>query len=264
MQSKKENMKHPKFRVWIVPLIACAVILAAVGVLVKGISNRVREGKGADRVHISSNYLEEDSGASYTVADWGDGFDILLFNYEREDIAMISEVDMTYKITAKHAAVSVKKQNGDEVTATEDGTYSFALETAAAYHVLHVMPYVDEGASEAISITVETTSPGKKTLTAEFRIRNYRMPDYTVADQNNGTVLITVNTNDYEDSMTVIWEPDRYSPDKTNTLMALWEDESHIGSFPVSRDTTYELLFFKKTDDLYTEQKGTATEITLD
>jgi len=246
-------------------LIACAAVLAAGGVLAAHIvSNHKRAELEFSRFHISSNYLEEGDGASYTVADWGNGFDILLYNYEKENISQISEVDMTYEVTADNAAVSVKKQNGEALAADAESVYSFGAEITTAYHVLHVTPNADAGKTDAIVVTVQTTSPYQKTLTAKFQTHNYSKPDYTVTDQNNGTVLITVNTNDYQDSMTVKWDPNKYSPDNTNILMTSWTDEAHVGYFPVSRDSTYELLFYKKTDDPYTEHKGTATEIALD
>jgi len=243
--------------------IVCAVALAAGGLLAAHIiSDQKRAAQELSRFHISSNYLEEGEGASYTVSDWGDGFEIFLFNYEKEDINQIAAVDMTYTVTAEHAAVSVKRQNGDEVTAAEDGVYSFGTELTTAYHILCVTP--EAGEADTVTVTVQTTSPYQKTLTAEFRVQSFRRPDYTVTDRNDGTVLITVNTNDYQDVMTVTWDPEKYSPDRTNELMASWTDEAHIGHFPVSGDSTYELLFYKKTDDSYTGQKGTATMISLD
>jgi len=255
--------KRPSFRVQAVSMI-CAVILIAGGALaVHIISDRKHAEQEFSRFHISSNYLTEGDIGSYTVADWGDGFDILLYNYEREDISQISSVDMTYQITAEHGEVSVKKQNGDTVVET-DGAYSFGAELTTAYHILHVTPDTDVGEDDAITVTVQTTSPYQKTLAAKFQIQHYKKPDYTVMDQNDGTVLIRVNTNDYQDSMTVAWEPDKYSPDYTNVLMASWTDEAHIGHFPVSRDSTYELLFFKKTDDSFKDWYGVATMITLD
>jgi len=243
--------------------IACAVILTAGGVLaLHTFSEQRRAARELARFHISSNYLEEDAGASYTVGDWGGGFDILLYNYEKEDINQVATVDMTYKVTAEHAAVSVKKQNGEAVTAAAEGAYTFGAELTTAYHVLHVTP--EAGSSEGIVITVQTTSPYQKTLTAEFRTQSFKKPDYRVTDQNDGTLLITVDTNDYENSMTVTWDPDRYSPDRTNELMAAWTEEARIGHFPVSRDSTYELLFYKKTDAPYAGQQGADTVITLD
>lgn len=256
---KRQEKERPILRGRTV-LAVCAVILAAGGLL-HMLSNQWRAQRELSKFHISSNYLEEDGGASYSVSDWGSGFDILLFNYEKEDIAQISSVDVTYKVTAEHASVRVKKQNGDAVEAA-NGVYSFDAELTTAYHVLHVTP--DAGNDDAIVITVQTDSPCQKTLTAEFRVQNYSKPEYTVTDQNNGTVLIMVNTNDYQDSMTVKWDPDKFSPDCTNGLMASWTDQTPVAHFPVSRDSTYELLFLKKTDDSYAEHRGAATVITLD
>jgi len=249
-----------KLRGRTVPLV-CAVILAAGGVLALHIvSGQRRAAQEFSRFHISSNYLEEDGG-SYTVMDWGGGFDILLFNYEKEDVSQLSTVDMTYTVTAEHAAVSVTRQDGEAVGAA-DGVYSFGAELTTACHILHVTP--DAGHDEPIAVTVQTASPYQKTMTAEFRLQAFRMPEYTVTDQNNGTIMITVETNDYEDSMTVTWDPVKYWPDHSNALMSSWKNEANIGHFPVDRDSTYELMFYKRTDDPYTEQTGADTLIALD
>jgi len=263
MPSQEENaQKEKKKRFGFRARAAIICVLVAGGVLAARV---ISERKLAfSRFHIGSNYLEEGGSASYTVADWGGGFDILLYNHEEEDIAQLATVDMTYQVTAEHAAVSVKKQNGEAVAEAADGGYIFGTEAAAAYHVLHVTPDAGAGQNDAITVTVRTTSPYQKTISAKFQIQPYRIPDYTVTDQNDGTVLITLHTNDYQDTMTVEWDPGKYSPDRTNEQMAAWSDETHIEYFPVDCNSTYELLFYKKTDDPYTERKGTATEIALD
>jgi len=255
-----KEAKRPLFRGRTI-LLVCAVILAAGGVLALHIfSSQRRAAQDFSRFHISSNYLEEE-GSSYTVMDWGGGFDILLFNHEKEDISQLSTVDMAYTVTAEHAAVSVTRQNGEAVKAA-DGVYLFGAEPATAYHILHVTP--DAGQEEPVVITVQTTSPYQKTMTAEFRLQAFQMPEYTVTDQNNGTIMITVTTHDYEDSMTVTWDPMKYWPDHSNTLMASWRSDATAGQFPVDRDSTYELVFYKRTNDPYTEQTGAATLIALD
>ncbi len=241
--------------------IACAVLLTAAGVLAAHmISERRRAELEFARFRVSSNYLEED-GASYTVTDWGDGFDILLYNYEKEDVSQTASVDMAYTVTAEHGTVSVKRQNGEAVEAAADGAYTFKKELTNAYHVLHVTPDDDGG---PVAVTVQMTSPYEKTMAAEFRLQKYRKPEYTVTDQQDGTVLVTVQTNDYQDTMTITWEPDRLTPDTANAVMVGWTDENPIGHFPAESNTTYELLFFKKTDDPYTERQGADTVITLD
>jgi len=262
--SEREQKEKCFLRKRRVVLLVCAAILTAEGVLALYIFSFQGRAELESRFHISSNYLKEGGGASYSVEDWGGGFDILLYNYEKEDIAQLSTVDMTYKVTAEHGAVSVRKQNGEDVPAAAGGVYSFETEPAAAYHVLHVSPDAGAGENEAITVTVETAYPCQKTLTAEFRTQGRRKPDYTVTDQNDGTILVTVHTNDYQDTMTVTWKPDKYSPDTTGAIMASWTEDASVGHFPVSSDTTYELLFYKKTNDSYAEQKGAATVITLD
>jgi len=243
--------------------IACAAALAAGGVLTGHIISSQNRAAELARFHISSNYLAED-GASYSVADWGSGFDVLLFNYENENVNQISEVDMSYTVTADNAVVSVWEQDGDVVAAGADGVYLFDTEITNAYHVLHVMPEDSAEGAGPVTVTVETTSPVQKTLSAQFQIQKQSKPDFTVTDQKDGTVLIRVNTNDYQDTMTVVWDPEKYSPDTSNELMSSWEGGDGVGHFPASRDTDYELQFYKKSDDPCTEQTGSATEISLD
>jgi len=258
----KQEMKRSGLGERTVPVV-CLALLTAGGLLAAHIiSNQRRIALEFSRFRISSNYLEEGERTCYTVGNWGDGFDILLYNYEKEDTSQTASVDMSYKVTAENGEISVRKQSGETVNMAANSTYTFAAEQTASYHVLHVTP--DAGKDDAIIVTVQTTSPYQKTLTAEFQVQNYSKPEYTLTDQNNGTILLTVHTNDYQDSMTVTWEPEKYSPDHDNELTASWSEDPPIAHFPVSRDSTYELLFRKKTDDPYPEQKGSATVITLD
>lgn len=263
--SGKQKEKDSKCGIRIGLLAVCAVVLTTGGLLAKYItSNQKQAEMESAQFHISSNYLlEEEKAAEYTVTNWGDGFDILLYNYEKENIAQVSQVDMAYKVTAENALVNVSTQQGASLI-QNDGIYSFKAETMMTYHMLHVTPNANVVKGDKITITVETTSPYKKILTAVFNIQNNSKPDYMVADQNDGTILITVKTNDYQDSMTVTWDAGKYSPDNTNVLMTSWKDEESNGTFKVECNSTYELLFFKNTDDAYTQTQGTGTEINLD
>lgn len=243
-------------------LILCIIILIAGCALAKYInSTRHQAEMESSRFHISSDYLE-DGGVTYDIANWEDGFDILLYNYEKENIAQISGVDMTYTVTAENATVEVQDEGGKPVAANGD-KYLFEKNADTTHHVLHVTPSVSAGKANDISVTVNTKSPYKKELKAVFDIQKDINPDYKIADQNNGTVLITVKTNGYQGRMTVEWNQDKYSPDNTNVLMAGWKDSNHAGSFDVERNSTYELLFFKNNDGNYLPTEGNGKDIKL-
>ncbi len=212
--------------------------------------------------HISSDYLKEGENASYNVVDWGDGFDILLYNYETENVAQISTVDMRYTVTAENATVSVNTQAGTPIE-KNNNEYLFGKTNTQAYQILHVVPNSNVNVNDKVNVTVQSTSPFRKTLKAEFVIQNKYRPDYTITDQGNGTVLLAVKTNDYQGAMNVTWDPSKFSPDNTNSLMVSWQNSSPSESFSVNGNSTYELLFFKKTDAQYRDTNGTGTEITL-
>ncbi|WP_165170534.1 hypothetical protein [Adlercreutzia sp. ZJ242] len=245
-------------------LVFCAIALMASSLLAKYVTeSQERAEMESSGFHISSNYLEEIS-QTYTVADWGDGFDILLYNYEKENVAQVSEVDMTYTVTVSEGTtVSVTDQASNVPDEDNDDIYTFGKFANTTYHTLHVTPGTTVSKGDKITVTVTTVAPYKKMLTATFSIARNSKPDYTIEDQGNGTVLVTVKTNDYADIMKVTWDPDKLSPDNTNILMAAWKDENPTGTFTVESNSTYELLFFKKSDEDVGKTSGTGTEITL-
>ena len=55
--------------------------------------------------HMTSDYLEEDgknidnTDAVYDITDWSSGFDILLYNYEKENLALIAADDIQYDVS---------------------------------------------------------------------------------------------------------------------------------------------------------------------
>ena len=105
--------------------------------------------------------------------------------------------------------------------------------------------------------------PYKKTLSATFKIVSEGSPSYTVKDQSDGTVLLTILTNDYSGNITVKWKTGQLDPDSTNTDMADWSDASGQGILKAEDNTTYQLLFFKNITDNFTERSGMGTEIVL-
>ena len=116
---------------------------------------------------------------------------------------------------------------------------------------------------DTVTITVNTTAPYKKTLSATFKVVSEGSPSYTIQDQSDGTVLLTILTNDYSGNITVKWQTGQLDPDSTNTDMADWSDASGQGILKAEDNTTYQLLFFKNITDSFTERSGMGTEINL-
>ena len=88
-------------------------------------------------------------------------------------------------------------------------------------------------------------------------------PSYTVADQKDGTVLLTIKTNSYSGNVQVSWNAAQFDPDSTNPSMETWSDAAGKGTLSAEKNTTYELLFFKNTTDTVETQNDSGTQINL-
>ncbi|WP_165044521.1 hypothetical protein [Adlercreutzia sp. ZJ138] len=262
-------------------LIVCVVALAVGSVAARYVTENPYSSEMESAVfHISSDYLvelTEEGNPVSRVVPYADTFDIHLYNYEKENVALISQVDIAYTVTAQNATVSVKAADGTEIDLGASGSYQLAKATGEdgkAQQVLHVTPTKPTSPDNPITVTVKTTSPYDKKLTATFTVAG-SVPSYTIVDKGDGTVLVTVETNDYAGEVTLKWNNTRFSPDNTNELMSSWTDASIDGATPGSSqgtftaepNSTYKLLFFKHTADRYNDgakKSGTGTVITLE
>ncbi|WP_165051136.1 MULTISPECIES: hypothetical protein [unclassified Adlercreutzia] len=265
-----------------VALIVCMVVLAAGSVAARYVTeNPYRSEMESATFHISSDYLVECSEGQtpkQRVVPYAGAFDICLYNYEKENIALISQVDIMYtvEVTTENATVSVKTADGTEVSPDAGSSYQLNKVTDAddkAQQVLHVTPNTPTSPGSSITVMVQTTSPYAKTLAATFTVAG-SVPSYKIADKGDGTVLVTVETNDYAGEVTLKWDSSKFSPDNTNDLMASWTDASATGATPgssqgkftVEPNSTYKLLFFKRTvaETYKVPVSGTGAEITLE
>ena len=190
--------------------------------------------------HISSDFLKE-NGPTYSVSTTGDLI-VHLYNYEVENTAQISQVAMAYTVTVEGGTLA-KLDETSVGAATTSST--FVKSDDKAFHTLTITP-----SASTVSVTVQTTSPYGKTLSATFNRTANATPVYTFTNQGNGTGLLTVKTNEFAGSVTVDWAEGRYSPDNTNRLMEEWLDSNGRGSFTAAANSTYELLFVRKTESL--------------
>lgn len=200
--------------------------------------------------HISSNYLEEESkNTEYTVTDWGDhGIEILLFNYEKTNVASISGTDIQYTVEVPiDWEVKVKNSTGNEVTPTNNNYNLPVTEGATTTQTLKVKYTGDGEPTTPVKIKVTTNAPYKKELSATFTLAGKAAPEYEVEDKGDYVVL-TIYSNDYEGKDVKITWTDDYSPDNTNATMANWQDalgnDSNVGYMvDLEENTTYELIF---------------------
>ena len=195
--------------------------------------------------HISSNYLQEvDEDAAYTVSDWGEhGIEILLFNYEKENVTSISGTDMKYKVEVPaNWDVTVTDDIANSIAVDGNGDYTFEKSDVKASHKL-LLSYTGTGEpSETILVIVTTTNPYKKTLAATFTLEGKRGAEYKVED-NGDYCVVTIYTNDYAGDMKVTWD-DAFAPDNTNPLMKNWKtDTTDDYLMDLEANTTYELIF---------------------
>ena len=273
-QPRTKKISWKKRRVILLAAVLTLLLLnAAVGALAAYRTQNIQKAEMISaNFHISSNYLKE-TAASYNVVDWGGGFDILLYNYETENIANISAVDMTYTVTVENGSLeSVKNATGDELSPS-DGSYSFPASTGTSYHTLHILP--DDSGGE-VSVTVETTAPFTKTLSGSFTMIGKTQPSYTAVDQGDGSVLLTISANDYDGTFTVKWNSSILSPDNAYTsvnsggsydaLEAAWMDAAAStsgGTLTLQRNSTYLVHFVKNNAAAFATVSGDGTTANL-
>ena len=213
----------------------CAVLLIG-GLAARYItSNRQQEEATSAQFHVTSDYLEEEE-ATYQITDWGDGFNIQLYNYEKENLALVSEETISYEVTVEPASNwKVDSPNGE-------------LEGGSAKSKNLTITPIDKTAvkqNDEVTVTVKTTAPFTKTLSAKFTVASKNMPENQLIqseDDKNQWHLI-IGTNDYVGTVTVSWDKDKLCPDTTNEYMSSWMNNGS-GNFEVKANTTYDLVFF--------------------
>lgn len=255
---KKKDTGEKRKRHWLVAILLVVLLLAGgIGgqLLAKYVTeNRQRAEMISAGFHISSDYLKEPSAnAAYTIGDTG-SLVLHLYNYEVENTAQRSQVAMTYTVSvtttggASGGSCTVT-HNGSQLTET-NGAFTYELSGENEEHVLTITP-----SATPVTVTVTTTSPYSKTLTATFTRDVNAAPTFTFTDQHDGTGLLRIKTNGYGGSVTVSWDEAKYSPDNTNHLMAGWQDATHSYTLTdLAANSVYDLLFF--------HTNGTLTEIT--
>ncbi len=103
--------------------------------------------------------------------------------------------------------------------------------------MLHVTPT----GSDPVTVTVTSTAPFAKTLSAKYTPQGGgSQPTYTVTrDSDQSTTTVTIYSNDYSGNVSVAW-PSGF-PDNTNSLMSSWSTTPQ--TLAVAPNGTYTFLF---------------------
>jgi len=236
---------------WILIALVAVLMFAIGGVAAKYMTQREGEQQHvAAGFYISADYLEEISGTSSTVnhtaTDISTGIQVRLYNYQKENVALISEMDMRCKVTVSDGwSVSITK-NGTPVTIS-DGHFVMSKSDSRETYLLQITPQTD--AANPLTVTVETVSPYRVTLGANFTIVEERNPAFSLVEYENHVVL-EVKTNGYAGAVKVQWDSDQFSPDNTNRYMENWIDRAagqvSSGEFVAAKYQVYELIFVKR------------------
>lgn len=257
---KQDNKINRK--VLIIVIAAILTSLLVVGVVAKYVYDmRKQQEMESASFHISSNYLSEDEVVpEYQVVDWGNGFDIDLYNYELENVAQISASEIEYEVSVSSGWICSVDNQTKEV-------YKLPVNSDRFAQVLHIAPQKTTTGGEVV-VTVTTKSPYKKVMSAKFVTTSQKSPDYEAELQADGTILVTIGTNNYSGTITVKWDADKFQPDNTNNLMSTWDEANKsedlsYGVFTASSNTTYKLLFFCN-ESSFDTVTGTGTTVVLE
>ena len=233
VKQEKRNVR----RLLLLLLLAVLVLGSVTGtILAKYVSeNRQQAEMISAKFHISSTYLKEyDQMPVYPIGVPGD-LVIDLNNFEVENTAQISAVDMKYTVKVVGGTLTSVKLDGNTLTA-ENGRYTFTASSDAKTHLLTVTPSAQE-----VTVTVTAVSPYGKTLSAKFsRNVTSAVPEYAVTQHSEGVYKLTIWTNGYSGNIKIKCN---IAPDDTNQSMQSWRTGA-TETLTVQDNETYELLFF--------------------
>ena len=251
---QKKQKKQGKVK-WIGIFTLFAVLLIG-GLSAKYISEHKKDADmTSSNFYFTSDYLETDT-KKYDITDWSDGFDIELYNYDQGDESKVSEDNIEYE-------VSITGDGNWTYTDGNKGKLNLGTDGNKNKQTIHIEPGETAQKGDVITVTVKTTSPYQKSISAQFTLTSSSKPDYTIKDMGDGSVSLVIKTNDYEGTVKINWNQASYDPDNTNKYMNNWKDSDQIKALKVEKNTTYQLLFFKNVTTDITGRTGSGTNITM-
>ena len=247
--SGKSVSKSRAIALILIALVTTAALVSAV--VAKYVSNNQKAAEiHASGFHFSSDYLEP-NGQTVNVSDWSTrGIVFQLYNYEKENIAQISDSAIQYQITVPEGwKVDTVMSNGVAVF-PNNGVYTIPKSDAATTHTV-TLKYAGSGDPSPAKITVNAISPYEKTLWATFGMQTTSEPTCTVTDVG-GAVYLTIETNNYSGPIRVKWPGSEVWPDNANSDvdMSAWRNANaeRGETFQGQAHHTYTLFFVKNRD----------------
>lgn len=244
----------PRRRLPIVAAAIAAILSAALalgvflpdGLLAKYVSRHRRDNEMiAAGFHISSDALAETTQNNTAVCGVDGTFGIDLYNYELENTDSVSEVDISYQVSVTGGGVvSSVTSGGSAVTAT-GGVYILQKGPAKRTHTLAIQPH--DGAS-TLTVTVTTTAPYEKTLSATFDVTGGGIA-VTKTEVAGAVTRLTIETNQYEGQITLKWPEGAYPSAGVVETAYGWRVGYDAGQavLTANKETTYYFEFSNST-----------------
>lgn len=245
---KRSGFRYKVFAAALVGIVLTGTLVY--GVVAKYVTSNQRVAEiHASGFHFSSDYLETVS-KSFNVSDWDTrGIVFHLYNYEKENVAQISDSEIQYQITVPTDWEITSVKTGDTDVVPAGDVYTMEKSDTLLEHVVTVK-YCGADRPTSAEIQVATVAPYKKTIEAQFLMDTLSNPTFTVTNQG-GAVYLTINSNNYSGPIRVKW-PSSVSPDNTNADvdMSAWRNTNETAGevFQGEAHHTYTLFFVKGSD----------------
>ena len=242
-QNEKKKVCKSSVKVRILLTIFVLALLLIGGLTARYISSNKRKAEmTSSQFHVTSDYLEE-GGANYNITNWGDGFHIQLYNYEKENLALVLADRISYQ-------VEISDPGKWECTA-DTGNGVLEGNGVRTSNTLTVTPKtgVSINQNDTVTVTVKTTEPYVKELKATFTVTSKRLPENELTQSNSdgNQWHLVIKTNDYAGTVTVTWPNENICPDTTNEYMSNWSNNGS-NNLTVQENTTYDLVFLRNNE----------------
>lgn len=256
--SRKSNQNSKKAIKGVVLLLLLLVAASATMVAAKYVKEKQYQAEAYSAgFFVSSDYLTK-TGPTYEITESGNTFAIEFYNYEKENVAKISQMDVYYTVEVPSGwSYTVSDENGNNV-GQYSGSYILPQSEMATKHILTITHNGESG-----TVKVHTTKPFAQSILATFIPSGNQIPNYSI--HNKGThCVVKIETNDYAGEITINWDAEICAPDNTNPNMRDWLNSKPSRVFVVQEHTAYELIFFYTSSSTVVESSGSDTTVSLE
>lgn len=230
-----------------IPVSLAVILFAAVALLFTGIVTAryimQEQNSGilaAQDFYFTSNFLKADPDAAYYIDPQSGGFKVELYNYE--DSKRITPENITYNVTVT---------NGTSDQAS--GTFSA---NAAEKATLTITPV---SGAKKVTVTVTSTAPYQKTLTAVFHLTAGNTYSVTDATGNTAAALDMIYTGGESNSISLTL-PSGIIPDATDDRITQKDSVANTYTYTFPKAGVYSLVLLKSDASVSFSGSGTFTD----